>query len=144
MKSLTLFILLALAPLSYGFTFNDGTKLKGNVESYIFLECKIVQSIWTDSTSEDLMYRRYFSIFVDKKRAYFVDSKTKGWSILYPMIEENRISFTDDRRYVPTVTLDRTTLQVTDSQSFKQLSCGLTDHKSVDAWLTKIRAQRRI
>lgn len=90
------------------------------------------------------MYRRYFSIFVDKKRAYFVDSKTKGWSILYPTIEENRITFTNDRRYVPTVTLDRTTLLVTDSQSFKQLSCELTDHKSVDAWLTKIRAQRRI
>ena len=143
MKHLRFVILLALAPLSWGYTFDDGNKFKGGVASYIFLECKIRKTNnFYPLNDAKLRYRKFYSVSVEKKRGYSVDAQTKGWKTLYATIEDNEIAFTDNLRYVPTITLNRTTLEIDEYR--RNLSCEITDHKVIDAWLTQIRAERRI
>ena len=92
-------LLILAAPLSWGYTFDDVTKFKGGVASYIFLECKIRKTSPFQTLNEaELRYQKFYSVSVEKKRGYSVDAQTKGWKTLYATIEDNEIAFTDNLR----------------------------------------------
>ena len=141
MKHLALVILLALAPLSWGYTFDDGTVFKGPVTSYTYLECKWLAEDNSTLYRKEPNYRKFYAIFVERKHAYSVNSETKTWTSLKTRVEDNRISFTKNPNYGWSH-LDRTTLEV--RERTQNLACLLTDHKSVDAWLKRVRAERLI
>jgi hypothetical protein len=148
MKNLTLTILLALAPLSWGYTFDDGTKFEGDFESYIFLKCRHEKPLSFTLDGEE-PFLMFFSILVDEELAYSVDNNTKAWSALYPTVEANKITFRSFPSFSvggvtdSVATLNRTTLR-TYHQQQGWLSCDFTDYEFIDSWLAKIRAQRRI
>jgi hypothetical protein len=145
MKHLTLLTLLVLAPLSWGYTFDDGTKFKGDIDSYIFLECTSDSKnrLYSYAPPESA-YRLFYSTFIEESQAYSVNSDSKAWATVLPKIEDNKISFATNYRSGYTVFLNRTSLKI--ERTFKPyyFNCIKTDYRSVDAWLSKIRAERQI
>ena len=146
MKHPTLLTLLALSPLSWGYTFDDGTKFKGDIDSYIFLECTSdPKNRMYSGSPPSSAYRLFYSIFIEKSQAYSVNSDSKGWATVYPKIEDNKISFATNYRRDYTVFLNRTSLKIhRNTQQPYYFNCIKTDYRSVDAWLSKIRAERQI
>jgi len=146
MKHLTLIILLALAPLSWGYKFSDGTKFRGDVDSYMFLRCTEINPRYGRAQP----YVRFYAIFLQKKRAYVADNDSKEWIKLSPQIEENKIFFQEPIKINSGYQrsfgwMNRTTLVVWHPYGGKEtLACGRSTFDMADSWLEITRNARKI
>ena len=128
MRYLITTILLALAPLSWGYTFDDGTKFKDPLSTYTFLSC----------ASKDTVPQIYYALSIKGAHGYIAFNDTLRWSMM------NTISVYDNEIRLTGWLLNRTTLTLQSESRNLTLSCELSDQTEAAAGLTRLRAKRQI
>ena len=134
MKHLTLILLLTLAPLSWAYTFDDGTTFQDPPQTYSYFKC-------VQSYKEKIYQEQFLAISIQGKNSYRASTINKGW------IKNENFYVTDNEIWIAEKELlNRTTLEIVhkDFRNMWDFPCVEATFDQAASWLTETRKERKI